>query len=77
MCYAMASVREPCEGSRHFIKNGCNKNTASALTAQSAFLNNIEDIINCRVNIQEDIKRYCLLHRHLLVEPRRPSEQSE
>ena len=30
----------------------------SALTAQSAFLNNFEDIINCRVNIQEDIKRY-------------------
>ena len=22
-CYAMASVREPCEGSRHFIENGC------------------------------------------------------
>ena len=33
-------------------------NTASALTAQSAFLNNFEDIANCRVNIQEDIKRY-------------------
>ena len=33
-------------------------NTASALTAQSAFLNNFEDIVNCRVNIQEDIKRY-------------------
>ena len=33
-------------------------NTTSALTAQSAFLNNFEDIINCRVNIQEDIKRY-------------------
>ena len=31
-------------------------NTASALTAQSAFLNNFEDIVNCRVNIQEDIK---------------------
>ena len=30
----------------------------SALTAQSAFLNNFEDIVNCRVNIQEDIKRY-------------------
>ena len=34
------------------------ENTASALTAQSAFLNNIEDIVNRRVNIQEDIKRY-------------------
>ena len=33
-------------------------NTASALTAQSGFLNNFEDILNCRVNIQEDIKRY-------------------
>ena len=33
-------------------------NTASALTAQSAFLNNFEDIVNRRVNIQEDIKCY-------------------
>ena len=33
-------------------------NTASTLTTQSAFLNNFEDIVNCRVNIQEDIKRY-------------------
>ena len=33
-------------------------NTASALTAQSAFLNNFENIVNHRVNIQEDIKRY-------------------
>ena len=32
-------------------------NTASALTAQSA-LNNFEDIVNRRVNIQEGIKRY-------------------
>ena len=31
---------------------------ASALTAQSAFLNNFEDIVNHRVNIQEDIKCY-------------------
>ena len=28
------------------------------MTAQSAFLNNFEDIVNRRVNIQEDIKRY-------------------
>ena len=34
------------------------ENTASALTAQSAFLNNFEDIVTRRVNIQEDIKRY-------------------
>ena len=43
-------------------------NTMSALTAQSAFLNNfenvvnqrvnIENVVNQRVNIQEDIKRY-------------------
>ena len=33
-------------------------NTVNALTAQSAFLNNFEDIVNRRVNIQEDIKRY-------------------
>ena len=33
-------------------------NTASALTAQSAFLNNFENIVNHRVNIREDIKRY-------------------
>ena len=33
-------------------------NTASALTAQSAFLNNFEDIVNRSVNIQEDIIRY-------------------
>ena len=33
-------------------------NTASALTAQSAFLTNFENVVNRRVNIQEDIKRY-------------------
>ena len=33
-------------------------NTVSALTAQSAFLNNFEDIENQRVDIREDIKRY-------------------
>ena len=33
-------------------------NTASALTGQSALLNNFEDIVNHSVNIQEDIKRY-------------------
>ena len=31
---------------------------ASALTAQSDFLNNFENVVNRRVNIQEDIKRY-------------------
>ena len=33
-------------------------NTASALTIQSAFLNNFENVVNHRVNIQEDIKHY-------------------
>ena len=31
---------------------------ASALTAQSAFLNNFENVVHCRVNIHEDIKHY-------------------
>ena len=34
------------------------ENTASALTAQSAFLNNFEDIVNRRVDIWEDLKCY-------------------
>ena len=33
-------------------------NLASSLTAQSAFLNNFENVVNCRVDIQEDVKRY-------------------
>ena len=33
-------------------------NTASALTAQSAFLNHFENVVNRRVDIQEDVKRY-------------------
>ena len=33
-------------------------NSASSLTAQSAFLNNLENVVNRSVNIQEDIKRY-------------------
>ena len=34
-------------------------NTASTLTAQSAFLNNFENVVNRRVDIrEEDIKRY-------------------
>ena len=33
-------------------------NSASSLTAQSAFLNNFENIVNQKVDIQEDIKRY-------------------
>ena len=34
------------------------ENTASEFTAQSAFLNNFENVVNCRVNIQEDISHY-------------------
>ena len=44
--------------SQAFARSSIVGNTASALTAQSAFLNNFEDIVNHRVNIQEDIKRY-------------------
>ena len=39
-------------------RSGIVDNTASALTAQSAFLNNFENLVNCRVDIGEDIKRY-------------------
>ena len=34
------------------------ENSASSLTAQSAFLNNFENVVNRSVNIEEDIKRY-------------------
>ena len=33
-------------------------NLASALTAQSAFLNNFENVVNHRVDIRKDVKRY-------------------
>ena len=39
-------------------RSGIVGNTASVLTAQSAFLNNFEDIVNQRVDIREDIKHY-------------------
>ena len=39
-------------------RSGIVGNTASALTAQSAFLNNFENVVNCRVDIREDIKTY-------------------
>ena len=39
-------------------RSGIVGNTASALTAQSAFLNNSENIVNRRVGIREDIKHY-------------------
>ena len=39
-------------------------NTSSALTAQSASLNNFENVVNCRVDIQEDIERYQNTHSY-------------
>ena len=39
-------------------RSGIVGNTASALTAQSAFLNNFENVVNRRVDIREDIKHY-------------------
>ena len=39
-------------------RSGIVGNTASALTTQSAFLNNFENVVNRRVDIREDIKRY-------------------
>ena len=39
-------------------RSGIVGNTASALTAQSPFLNNFEDIVNRKVDVREDIKRY-------------------
>ena len=38
--------------------SGIAGNTASAFTAQSAFLNNFENVVNRRLDIREDIKRY-------------------
>ena len=39
-------------------RSGIVGNTASALTAQSAFLDNFENVVNRRVDIREDIKCY-------------------
>ena len=39
-------------------RSGIVGNTASALTAQSAFLDNFEDLVNRKVDIREDIKYY-------------------
>ena len=39
-------------------RSGIVGNTANALTAQSAFLNNFEDIVNRKVDVREDIKHY-------------------
>ena len=39
-------------------RSGVVGNTVSALMAQSAFLDNFENVVNCRVDIREDIKHY-------------------
>ena len=39
-------------------RSGIVGNTASALTAQSAFLNNFENVVNRRLDIREDTKCY-------------------
>ena len=39
-------------------RSGIVGNTASALTALSAFLNNFENVVNRRLDIREDIRRY-------------------
>ena len=39
-------------------RSSITENTESTLTAQSAFLNNFENVVNRRVDIREDIKRY-------------------
>ena len=39
-------------------RSGIVGNTASALTTQSVSLNNFENVVNRRVDIRDDIKRY-------------------
>ena len=39
-------------------RSGMIGNTASALTAQSAFLDNFENVVNCRVDMRKSIKHY-------------------
>ena len=46
------------QSSQASARSGIVGNTASALTVQSAFLDNFEDIVNRRVDIREDIKHY-------------------
>ena len=46
-------------------RSGIVGNTTSPLTAQSAFLNNFENVVNRRVNIREkskDIKTFSVMH---------------
>ena len=47
-------------------RSGIVDNTASALTAQSAFLNNFENTVNRKVDVREDIKGYQNTHSYIL-----------
>ena len=40
------------------VRSSIRGNAASAFTAQKAFLNNFENVVNHRVDIWEDFKRY-------------------
>ena len=40
------------------VRSSIIRNTASALTAQKASVNNFENVVNLRVDIWQDIKRY-------------------
>ena len=44
--------------SQAYASSSIVENMASALTAQSAFLNNFENVVNHRVDIREDLKHY-------------------
>ena len=61
LCKILESVRAYAYlilSSQASARSGIVGNTASALTAQSAFLNNFENVVNRRVDIREDIKHY-------------------
>ena len=44
--------------SQAYARSGMVGNTVSVLTAQQAFLNNFENVINRRVDIRDDIRHY-------------------
>ena len=44
--------------SQAFVRSCIIGNTTSVLTAQKAFLNNFENVVNRRVDILKDIKQY-------------------
>ena len=50
--------------SKASARSGIVGNTVSALTAQSAFLDNFENVVNRRVDIREDIC-FCLQYRNI------------